>query len=186
MTGMPRASAERAGGRANLRQAVDRHAEQIGQARVPLQRLEIHQAGARGGGDVGREPAGQAIEEEGIAGAEAQAPGAAQRLRLRHVVEQPAQLGWRRNRDRAAGRRASSVSSSAPSAFSRSVTSAGARILPDDGVVDRRAWSRASQATTVSPWLAMPMADASSACSSALSTCAISSSGSCSTQPCCG
>src|SRR3546814_8594780 len=46
--------AEVAGGRHDLRQRLDRHAEEAAELGVPAAAREVHQRGARGGGDVGR------------------------------------------------------------------------------------------------------------------------------------
>ena len=72
------------------------------------------------------------------------------------VVEQPGDLGRRRNRDRAAARSWPRSSRSWPSARSLRAQLGGAAVLPDDGVVDRLAGAR-SQMTSVSRWLVMPM-----------------------------
>ena len=92
---------------------------------VPVAGREVHQRGARGRGDVGLEPPGQAVAEEGVGGAEPQPPRAPQRLGARRMLAQdPGELGRPRNRDRAAARPAPSVRASAPSARSRSVSRA--------------------------------------------------------------
>src|SRR3546814_2264377 len=41
---------------------------------VPAPAREVHQRGARGGGDVGDAAAGKAVQEKGIGGAEPEAP----------------------------------------------------------------------------------------------------------------
>ena len=57
---------ERAGGGANLRQALDGNAEEIAQFLIPLERVERHQAGARGGGHISCELTREPRQKEGF------------------------------------------------------------------------------------------------------------------------
>jgi hypothetical protein len=65
-------AAEIPGGGADLRQDLQGNAEEAAELGIPLAGAEIHQAGARGGGDVGGIDSREAIEEEAVAGAEPQ------------------------------------------------------------------------------------------------------------------
>src|SRR3546814_17394714 len=62
---------------------------------VPAPAREVHQRGARGGGDVGDAAAGTAVQEKGIGGAEPEAPLRPQAPRRRPPLAAPGELGGR-------------------------------------------------------------------------------------------
>ena len=111
--------------------------------------------GARGGGDVGGEGAGQPVEEQGVRRAEPQPP--APRRRPPAARQEPGELARRRNRGRAAGRRAPASAPPAPAARSRSITSA-VRLSCQTMTGDSGSPRAASQARQLSPWLSRPSA----------------------------
>src|SRR5262249_54285849 len=76
-------------GGAYLRQRLQRHAEEAAELQVPLAGVETHQAGARGGGDVGGVEACETVEKKAVADAETKLAALQQVLRLRHVVDDP-------------------------------------------------------------------------------------------------
>ena len=168
--------AELADGRADLRQALHRHAEQPAQLLVPAAGREVHERGARGRGDVGDEAAGEPVEEPGIGGAQPQRRPAAR-------PRPAARRAWRRkSRGRAAGR---------PARWSRAPhrSHAGARWPRRYGCPARRSpataarrWPRPRRGSS-RPDCRGPMAAAGPAASAQARTLASSSSGSCSTQP---
>ena len=85
--------AERADAVADLGQGVGGHAEALAQPRVPAGVAEAVQLGARGGRGVGGEEAAELVGQPRVDVAEAQRAAVARRLHLRHVLEQPGQLG---------------------------------------------------------------------------------------------
>ncbi len=85
-------AAEIPGGGTDLRQDLQGNAEEAAELGIPLAGAEIHQAGPRGGGDVGGIDPRQAVEEEAVAGAEPQAATGHETLGLGKLVQDPFQL----------------------------------------------------------------------------------------------
>ncbi len=85
--------AQLAGGLAHLGQHVERHAEQLAQARVEAGCAERVQLRARGGRGVGREARAEPVAEERVDGPHAQGAGVAGALHAVVVLEQPGELG---------------------------------------------------------------------------------------------
>ena len=116
------------------------NAEDLQQLRVPGLAMDVEDQGARGVGGVGRVhlAAGQAPQQEAVDGAEGELAGLGPRPRAGHVVEQPGDLGGREvGVDHEPGLgldRGLQAVGLEPVAVRRR-----APVLPDDGVVDRRA-----------------------------------------------
>ena len=165
-------------------QRLDRHAEQAAQLRIPLSGIEVHQAGARGRGDVGGVDAGQAVEEEAVAGAEPELAALQQLLRARRVIDDPAQLaGGEVGIERQAGAGGDQLRGAL--LLQLLGERQGAGVLPDDGVAD----GLAAVGVPGDDGLALvgeAEGDGVAGQCQQLRTWSSSSSGSCSTQPCCG
>ena len=91
-TGTPSIGAEPGVDVADLGQAVERHAVQGAKIIAPVAVVEVHQPGARGGGAVGHEGAGQPVEKEGVGGAKPQAPRGVGLCDSRDVAQGPAEF----------------------------------------------------------------------------------------------
>ena len=86
--------AELAGGLANLRQDLERHAECRAQRGIEgAGRVDALQLGPRRGGRVGGEPGSEAVAEERVDRAHPQGAGVARGRHLVGVLEQPGELG---------------------------------------------------------------------------------------------
>ena len=124
--------------RANLRQAGARNVEEPQQLLVPLQRLEIHQLRARGVGRVGEMAPGQIPGEPGIHRAEQHLAGLRLLARAGNGLEQPDELQAREiSGERQAGLGAQPILAALRGEARDQRL--GARVHPDDRVVQRRA-----------------------------------------------
>ena len=121
--------------RSDFGQAFDGHAEELAEFGIPVAGVERHEAGARGGGHIGGKGSGEAIKEEGIAGAEAKAALLEKGAGLVNMVKEPAQLACGKiGVKRQAGAGPGQFLGPIGLQFFRYVL--GAVVLPDDGVVD--------------------------------------------------
>ena len=127
-------------GRADLRQDFSRHAHFFAQLVVPVQGVEVHEQGARGVGDVGQvqsrpaviapRAAGEVPQQPGVDGAGEELAALGPLTGAVDVVEDP--------RDLRPGRVGVGQKAGLVLPFVRRLVHAGgARVLPDDRVVDR-------------------------------------------------
>ena len=170
-----------------------RDAELVAKLHVPLQRLQIHEQGARRVGHIRQvqravqvlRAAGEVPDQPGVDRARKQLAVLRALASVWHVVQDPRPLRGRRIRVVEQARLAQILRGVAV------VVRAG--VLPYDGVVDRLAVFF-SQITAVSRWLVKPSASMSCSLMSSSASASLKarrvlrqiSIGSCSTQPFCG
>ena len=133
-------------GPADLGQHRRRDADGVEQPRVPRERLEVHQHGPRGVGDIGDVPAApdaarQGPDEPAVDGAEEQVAGLGGGPTLGAArLEDPGELERGRvRRDGEPGPRTEAVRTTGTRRCQPLARLGGPGVLPDDGVVDRAA-----------------------------------------------
>ena len=120
------------------RQQRARHVEEREQLVVPVERREVHQRGARGVADVGDvHSACQVPDQPAVDGAEGQFATLGPHASAGHMVEQPLDLGGGEVRVEHQSRPFAHAGLGVAGA-QRGTAFAGAPVLPDDGVGDRR------------------------------------------------
>ena len=138
--------------------APTRHAEQLAQALVPARAASSGSSRVRLALPAsGQVRAGQLEGQPALDRAEGQPPGSAPRRPRRARCRAASASWWPRSRDRAAGRSARVPRSSCPASRSAAQKSAVRRSCQTSARASGSPVCR-SQATTVSRWLAMPIA----------------------------